>query len=170
MALVQLYMSDISGSGMRKRSTVGSEEAKLKRNERSDDSYESHSHDSSVENLSKIQITPSVFMSMCPALLVQIEQGSCNENTKVEAKSPQQNGVGNYSNSERGDDENGNINENVSFPAWVSALVSVFLISICGLFGIAMVPLAKSSAYQEILNFLIACAVGTLCGDALMVS
>lgn len=30
-------------------------------------------------SVSNIQITPSAFMSMCPALLVQIEQGSCSE-------------------------------------------------------------------------------------------
>lgn len=80
---------------MRKRSTVSSEGGVLKRIERSDDGYESHSQDWSVDNLSKIQITPNVFMSMCPALLVQIEQGSCNENTKIEQKNLQQSGIGN---------------------------------------------------------------------------
>lgn len=30
-------------------------------------------------SISNIQITPAAFMSMCPALLVQIEQGSCTE-------------------------------------------------------------------------------------------
>jgi hypothetical protein len=45
----------------------------------------------------------------------------------------------------------------------------VFIISISGLAGVAMVPLAKSVAYEDILKFLVALAVGTLCGDALMV-
>lgn len=40
----------------------------------------------------------------------------------------------------------------------------------CGLAGVAIVPLAKSMAYKDILRFLVAIAVGTLCGDALMVS
>lgn len=49
-------------------------------------------------------------------------------------------------------------------------MICVTIISICGLAGVAMVPLAKSVAYDEILRFLVALAVGTLCGDALMVS
>lgn len=54
--------------------------------------------------------------------------------------------------------------------AWLYATVCVFIISICGLIGVAIVPLAKSVAYDEILRFLVALAIGTLCGDALMVS
>lgn len=56
------------------------------------------------------------------------------------------------------------------FLAWVYATISIAIISLCGLAGIAIVPLAKSIAYDEILRFLIALAIGTLCGDALMVS
>lgn len=56
------------------------------------------------------------------------------------------------------------------FLAWIYATISIAIISLCGLAGIAIVPLAKSVAYDEILRFLIALAIGTLCGDALMVS
>lgn len=36
--------------------------------------------DSTTEfDVAKVQITPDTFLSMCPALLVQIEQGSCIE-------------------------------------------------------------------------------------------
>jgi len=52
--------------------------------------------------------------------------------------------------------------------AWIYATISIAIISLCGLAGIAIVPLAKSIAYDEILRFLIALAIGTLCGDALM--
>lgn len=48
-------------------------------------------------------------------------------------------------------------------------MISITIISLCGLVGIAMVPLSKFSAYHEILRFMIAIAIGTLCGDALMV-
>lgn len=37
-------------------------------------------------SVSNIQITPSVFMHMCPALLLQIEQGSCAEPMEVRAQ------------------------------------------------------------------------------------
>lgn len=59
---------------------------------------------------------------------------------------------------------------NFPFSAWIYATISIVIISLCGLVGIAVVPLAKSIAYDEILRFLIALAIGTLCGDALMVS
>lgn len=52
--------------------------------------------------------------------------------------------------------------------AWIYASASVLIISLCGLVGVAMVPLAKSIAYDDILRFLIGLGVGTLCGDALM--
>lgn len=50
------------------------------------------------------------------------------------------------------------------------AIVSVTIISLCGLVGVGMVPLARFAFYYEMLRFMIAIAVGTLCGDALMVS
>lgn len=65
----------------------------MKRAERSEDSHESH-ETMSNENLARVKITPNIFMSMCPALLVQIEQGSCNEQTKTEADDPQKSTIG----------------------------------------------------------------------------
>lgn len=41
--------------------------------------HHQHSDDETDYSISNIQITPSAFMNMCPALLVQIEQGSCSE-------------------------------------------------------------------------------------------
>lgn len=48
-------------------------------------------------------------------------------------------------------------------------MVSNLIISLCGIVGIAMVPLSKFKAYHDILRFMIAIAIGTLVGDALMV-
>lgn len=58
----------------------------------------------------------------------------------------------------------------LNISAWFYASVSILIISMCGLAGVAIVPLVKSDAYQEILSFLVALAVGTLAGDALMVN
>lgn len=51
------------------------------------DEHQNHHHQHSGDkhedvdySISNIQITPTAFMNMCPALLVQIEQGSCSEN------------------------------------------------------------------------------------------
>lgn len=41
--------------------------------------HEHHSNEDEDYSISNIQITPAAFMNMCPALLVQIEQGSCAE-------------------------------------------------------------------------------------------
>lgn len=56
------------------------------------------------------------------------------------------------------------------FTAWIYASIAILIISLCGLSGVAIIPLTKTFAYNEILKFLISLAVGTLCGDALMVS
>lgn len=52
---------------------------------RSSDSDEhSPEHESDDEFITNIKITPTMFLNMCPALLVQIEQGACSEVTKME--------------------------------------------------------------------------------------
>lgn len=44
----------------------------------------SDENESDDEFITNIKITPNMFLNMCPALLVQIEQGACSEVTKVE--------------------------------------------------------------------------------------
>lgn len=50
----------------------------------SDSDAHSHDHESDDEFITNIKITPTMFLNMCPALLLQIEQGACSEVTKVE--------------------------------------------------------------------------------------
>ncbi|XP_050080288.1 zinc transporter ZIP10 [Anopheles maculipalpis] len=101
-----------------------------------------------VEADSRIEITPSEFKDLCPAFLVQLDQRACSQKLQKEG-SPHR--------------------EKKTFSqAWIYATACVLIISLCGLVGVAMVPLAKSIAYDDILRFLIALGVGTLCGDALM--
>ena len=42
------------------------------------------------------------------------------------------------------------------------------MISLCGVFGILVVPIMQRILYQHLIQFLIALAVGTLTGDALL--
>lgn len=56
----------------------------------------------------------------------------------------------------------------LSVSAWIYASLSILVISATGLFGVAVVPLLKSAIFSHVLHFLIAVAVGTLCGDALL--
>jgi len=51
---------------------------------------------------------------------------------------------------------------------WLAASGSIFLISMCGIFGVLVIPIMQKLFYQHLLQFLIALAVGTLTGDALL--
>jgi len=42
------------------------------------------------------------------------------------------------------------------------------VVSLCGLLGVAVIPVMQRVFYQQLLQFLVALAVGTLCGDALL--
>ncbi|KAK6620161.1 hypothetical protein RUM44_006562 [Polyplax serrata] len=51
---------------------------------------------------------------------------------------------------------------------WLYAVISVVLVSLCGLLGALVIPVMGYASYQHLLQFLVALAVGTLCGDALL--
>lgn len=51
---------------------------------------------------------------------------------------------------------------------WLYATLSIIVISLCGLLGVAVIPVMQKTYYQQLLQFLVALAVGTLCGDALL--
>jgi hypothetical protein len=48
------------------------------------------------------------------------------------------------------------------------ASLSVLIISVIGLLGVAMVPMVQRTCYQYFLRFLVALAVGCMAGDALL--
>lgn len=54
------------------------------------------------------------------------------------------------------------------YVTWLAAGGSITLISLCGVFGILVVPIMQRVLYQHLIQFLIALAVGTLTGDALL--
>ncbi|KAL0849338.1 hypothetical protein ABMA28_013653 [Loxostege sticticalis] len=90
-----------------------------------------------------ITIEPKTFLEMCPALVYQLDQRSCY---KTEAPAPKL---------ER-------------HWTWIYASLSILVISATGLMGVAIVPMLKSVVFSHVLHFLVAVAVGTLCGDALL--
>ncbi|XP_018340535.1 PREDICTED: zinc transporter foi-like isoform X2 [Trachymyrmex septentrionalis] len=49
---------------------------------------------------------------------------------------------------------------------WVYSTVSIFVISLSGLLGVAVIPIMGKNYYHHVLQFLVALAVGTLTGDA----
>ncbi|XP_053618249.1 zinc transporter ZIP10 [Plodia interpunctella] len=90
-----------------------------------------------------ITINPKTFLEMCPALVYQLDQRTC---FKSEVPPPQ-------------------IERHWT---WIYASLSILVISATGLLGVAIVPLLKSVVFSYVLHFLVAIAVGTLCGDALL--
>uniref|UniRef100_T1HHD1 Uncharacterized protein n=1 Tax=Rhodnius prolixus TaxID=13249 RepID=T1HHD1_RHOPR len=58
--------------------------------------------------------------------------------------------------------------KNNHLEAWIYASVSVVLISLCGVLAVAVIPVMQKAVYHGLLQFLVALAVGTLCGDALL--
>lgn len=51
---------------------------------------------------------------------------------------------------------------------WFYSNLAVLLISLCGILGLAVIPIMQKKYYQQLLQFLVALAVGTLAGDALL--
>ncbi|KAJ8969120.1 hypothetical protein NQ317_003998 [Molorchus minor] len=51
---------------------------------------------------------------------------------------------------------------------WVYSIVAVFLISACGVLSLAIIPVMQKRFYNQLIQFLVALAVGTLAGDALL--
>ncbi|XP_046867729.1 zinc transporter ZIP10 isoform X2 [Drosophila willistoni] len=108
-----------------------------------------HNHEEEYnEFINSVRITPKAFMKLCPALLSQIDNGVCIQpvlRTHYEQNAKYK-----------------------IWSTWLYASISMLVLSVCGLLGILLVPLMKTTSYQEILKFLVAIAVGTLAGDALM--
>ncbi|CAB4055286.1 AAR2 [Lepeophtheirus salmonis] len=51
---------------------------------------------------------------------------------------------------------------------WLSASGAILIISLCGIFGVLIIPLMQKVFYQHLIQFLVALAIGTLAGDALL--
>jgi ZIP Zinc transporter len=51
---------------------------------------------------------------------------------------------------------------------WLYSTLSIIIVSLCGLLGVAVIPIMEKHFYHHVLQFLVALAVGTLAGDALL--
>ncbi|KAG8452418.1 hypothetical protein GDO86_004282 [Hymenochirus boettgeri] len=95
------------------------------------------------------EITPKQFALLCPALLFQIDSRVCI-----------------YHNDELTDIKPFSKQALLKALGW--GALSVTLISTPSLLTIALVPLLRRPLFRYLLRFLVALAVGTLCGDALL--
>ncbi|XP_061579909.1 zinc transporter ZIP10 [Cololabis saira] len=95
-------------------------------------------------------ISPNQFTFLCPALLYQIDSRFCIRHSpgmevEQEALEPAS-----------------------SVWIWVWGFVSITIISLLSLLGVVLVPILNQSCFKFLLTFLVALAVGTLSGDALL--
>lgn len=117
--------------------------------------HQNHQHDHDHDH-SDIKISSDDLLSICPILLYYASipnSNACLESSNF-----------NVSITEGGsliDMEEGRI-------VWLYSTLAVFLVSLCGLFGIAVIPIMDMHIYHHALQFLVALAVGTLAGDALL--
>uniref|UniRef100_A0A182K0Z9 Zinc transporter foi n=1 Tax=Anopheles christyi TaxID=43041 RepID=A0A182K0Z9_9DIPT len=51
---------------------------------------------------------------------------------------------------------------------WIYSSVTILGVSLCGLLGVVVIPCMEKHFYHHVLQFLVALAIGTLCGDALL--
>ncbi|CAH2245583.1 zinc transporter foi [Pararge aegeria] len=114
-------------------------------------SHEGGNHDHETENL----LSEDTLKAMCPILLYQkvalssIElQGCIIETSQMAATNHKE--------------------ETNMYAVWLYSSLSITAISACGLLGVAVIPIMHKTYYNHLLQFLVALAVGTLCGDALL--
>nr|XP_034191915.1 zinc transporter foi-like [Osmia lignaria]XP_034191916.1 zinc transporter foi-like [Osmia lignaria]XP_034191917.1 zinc transporter foi-like [Osmia lignaria]XP_034191918.1 zinc transporter foi-like [Osmia lignaria]XP_034191919.1 zinc transporter foi-like [Osmia lignaria]XP_034191920.1 zinc transporter foi-like [Osmia lignaria] len=102
-----------------------------------------------------------LFERVCPALVYQLAGESSSERNGC-IRVPE-----NYKpiivNKYPGEDMTRNMVQ-----VWAYSTISILIISLCGLLGVAVIPFMGKVYYHQLLQFLVALAVGTLCGDALI--
>lgn len=109
------------------------------------------------------KLTKSNIHSMCPILLYQLLSNNINENEGcISHKSLK------VTESHKHIDEVHEEYEKDSYLIWTYSTLAVVLCGLLGLVGVAIIPLMNTIFYQQILSFLVALAVGTMTGDALL--
>ncbi|OCT63835.1 zinc transporter ZIP10 [Xenopus laevis] len=94
-------------------------------------------------------ISPDQFAYLCPALVYQIDRRLCIKHfsdLQVENVEKSKGGAS----------------------AWICGLISITVISLLSLLGVILIPIINQGCFKYLLNFLVALAVGTLSGDALL--
>ncbi|XP_075036039.1 zinc transporter ZIP10 [Mixophyes fleayi] len=94
-------------------------------------------------------ISPDQFAYLCPALLYQIDSRFCIKHfTDLHVEDVEKN---------KGEAS-----------AWICGFISITVISLLSLLGVILIPIINQGCFKFLLNFLVALAVGTLSGDALL--
>ncbi|XP_067843865.1 zinc transporter ZIP10 isoform X2 [Heptranchias perlo] len=89
------------------------------------------------------------FTYLCPALLYQIDSRVCIQHHDELSMEPVD-------------------NQDSVLPVWIWGLLSITIISLLSVLGVVLVPIINQVCFKYLLTFLVALAVGTLSGDALL--
>ncbi|XP_043548828.1 zinc transporter ZIP10 isoform X2 [Chiloscyllium plagiosum] len=89
------------------------------------------------------------FTYLCPALLFQIDSRVCIQYHDELSMEPVD-------------------NQDSVLPVWIWGLLSITIISLLSVLGVVLVPIINQVCFKYLLTFLVALAVGTLSGDALL--
>nr|CAD7200627.1 unnamed protein product [Timema douglasi] len=124
-------------------------------------SLSSHIHPSNkIPNGSKDTLSQASLSKLCPSLLYQLTAVSDKERVAgCVAMAPLQSSS---------HVEVEKVEETDTTLVWLYSSLSILVISLCGLLGVAVIPFMQKVFYHQLLQFLVALAVGTLCGDALL--
>nr|XP_006117960.1 zinc transporter ZIP10 [Pelodiscus sinensis] len=103
-------------------------------------------------------ISPDLFTYMCPALLYQIDRRLCIEHYDhllVEDLKKDKSAAATNK-------------DKIGASAWLYGIISITVISLLSLLGVILIPIINQGCFKFLLTFLVALAVGTLSGDALL--
>ncbi|NWU95453.1 S39AA protein, partial [Upupa epops] len=101
-------------------------------------------------------ISPELFIYMCPALLYQIERRLCIAHYDE---------LEDFMKSKNASIEN---KDKTGASAWFCGIISITVISLLSLLGVILIPIINQWCFKFLLTFLVALAVGTMSGDALL--
>ncbi|KAH3775078.1 zinc transporter ZIP10-like isoform X2 [Dreissena polymorpha] len=117
-------------------------------------------------------VTAELFKTLCPVLVYQIDTDACHalHEDLAHRCHLKDDGHGH----DHHDKDSGKVSatyvsvEQIPAKVWGFSCVAVFLLSLMGLLGVAVLPFMHKVFYNHILLFLVALAVGALTGDALL--
>ncbi|XP_068926272.1 zinc transporter ZIP10 isoform X2 [Petaurus breviceps papuanus] len=131
-------------------------------------SHKDHNHHEECLNVTQLlryyghgantPISPDLFTYLCPALLYQIDSRLCIEHFD-ELLFEDINKDKNMFSADK---------TNIGASAWICGIISITVISLLSLLGVILVPIINQGCFKFLLTFLVALAVGTMSGDALL--
>ncbi|KAJ3592481.1 hypothetical protein NHX12_007608 [Muraenolepis orangiensis] len=108
------------------------------------------------------QISQVQFTYLCPALLYQIDSRVCIHHHQPREEEEQVYSVA------LAHSAYPSVSSERAALVWLWGFVSITIISMLSLLGVVLVPILNQSCFKFLLTFLVALAVGTLSGDALL--